>query len=160
MIAYESIIEKYNLVPHPEGGWFKRTYTSSQVLNTARGERICGSSILYYLDKGEKSRLHFLDSDEVWYFHYGSSLRMHLFFEGQYLDVVLGNSLIRGELIQYTVPRGTVFGAELVENKGSLLSCFVCPCFCDEDFHWGIAEKLIVEFPDQIETIQRLTSKA
>ena len=80
MIAYESIIEKYNLVPHPEGGWFKRTYTSSQVLNTARGERICGSSILYYLDKGEKSRLHFLDSDEVWYFHYGSSLRMHLFF--------------------------------------------------------------------------------
>ena len=76
------IIEHYELKPHPEGGWFKRTYSSQEKIKLARGERICGSSILYYLSKGEKSRLHFLDSDEAWYFHLVRRLGYIFFTKG------------------------------------------------------------------------------
>ena len=62
-----SIIKHYYLTPHPEGGWFRRTYTCTDPVSIKRGDRNCASSILYFLKKGEKSCLHYLDSDEIWY---------------------------------------------------------------------------------------------
>ena len=150
------IIEHYELKPHPEGGWFKRTYSSQEKIKLARGERICGSSILYYLSKGEKSRLHFLDSDEAWYFHFGSPVRLHLFYQGSYRSVLLGNSFDNKEVVQYTIKRGTVFGAELENDYGSLMSCSVCPGFDERDFYWGDKNNLLSEYPKQAEIIDRL----
>ena len=46
-----SIINHFNLTPHPEGGWFRRTYTCSDSVSLKRGDRNCASSILYFLKK-------------------------------------------------------------------------------------------------------------
>ena len=59
-----------SLVPHPEGGWYRRTYESRESVSLQRGERACSSSILYFLKTNERSCLHQLKSDEIWYFHW------------------------------------------------------------------------------------------
>ena len=152
----QNIIEHYRLSSHPEGGWFRRTYSSSNMVLLDRGERLCGSSIYYFLKLGEHSCLHSLKSDETWYFHFGSSLRIHLFSTSEYQSVDLGHDWKCGEVAQFQIPAGVVFGAELLQQKGALMSCSVCPGFSIDDFKWASVDKLLVEFPEQAEIIRRL----
>lgn len=153
----QRIIEHYNLERHPEGGWFRRTYTSSDCVSLKRGDRHCGSSIIYFLKYGEKSCLHYLDSDEIWYFHFGSPVKIHLFSQTDYSSITLGHSWSQGELVQYAVKKGIVFGAELLEGNSTLLSCSVSPGYVDEDFHWPSVSLLRSKFPEQKEIIKRLS---
>ena len=153
-----SIINHFNLTPHPEGGWFRRTYTCTDPVSLKRGDRNCASSILYFLKKGEKSCLHYLDSDEIWYFHFGSPVKLHLFSETDYSSVTLGHSWSNDEIVQYVVKKGIVFGAELIEHDSALLSCSVSPGYVDEDFHWPSLSLLSSKFPEQKEIIKHLAS--
>ena len=152
----QSIIDHYNLKPHPEGGWFRRTYSCSDTAKLEKGSRSCASSILYFLKSGEQSCLHFLDSDEIWYFHLGSSVKIHLFSETDYSSVILGHSLDFGATVQYVVKKGIIFGAELIENRFALLSCSVSPGFDEKDFHWPNSSELALKFPEQEGIIKRL----
>ena len=86
-------------------------------VNIDRGERLCGSSIYYFLGAGESSSLHSLLSDETWYFHFGSPVTIHLFSSEKYSRLILGNSLESGEGSLSLQFRGVVFGAELLEDK-------------------------------------------
>ena len=104
----QNIIEHYRLLTHPEGGWFRRTFSSSTNILLDRGERLCGSSIYYFLKQGEHSCLHSLKSDEIWYFHFGSSVRIHLFSTSEYHSVDLGHDWQCGEVAQYSIPAGVV----------------------------------------------------
>jgi hypothetical protein len=57
------------LEPHPvEGGFFRRTYTSSGSLALPRGTRAQGTAIYYLLEPGTFSEMHVLDSDEIFHF--------------------------------------------------------------------------------------------
>ena len=152
----QNIIEHYRLSSHPEGGWFRRTYSSSTNVFLDRGERLCGSSIYYFLKQGEHSCLHSLKSDEIWYFHFGSSVRIHLFSTSEYHSVDLGHDWQCGEVAQFPIPAGVVFGAELLQQKGALMSCSVCPGFAIDDFKWASIDEILVEFPEQAEIIRRL----
>ena len=154
----QNIIEHYNLKPHPEGGWFRRTYSCTDTVNLGRGNRCCASSILYFLKSGEKSCLHYLDSDEVWYFHLGSPVKLHLFTETDYSSVTLGHSLNIGATVQHVVEKGIIFGAELLEHRNAFLSCSVSPGFNEKDFHWPNSSELALKFPEQEDIIKRLAS--
>jgi predicted cupin superfamily sugar epimerase len=152
-----SVVEHFGLEQHPEGGWFKRTYSSRKLVNLKYGNRLCGTSIYYYLCEGESSSLHTLKSDETWYYHFGSPVVLHLFNNGVYDSVILGKNWEGGEVSQYTVMEGTAFGAELSSNSGTLMSCSVCPGFHQDDFHWANQADLLIKFPEQKEIIYRLT---
>lgn len=152
----QHFIKHYRLSPHPEGGWFRRTYSSSSTVLLDRGERLCGSSIYYFLKQSEHSCLHSLKSDETWYFHFGSSVRIHLFSTSEYHSVDLGHDWQCGEVAQYSIPAGVVFGAEPLQQKGALMSCSVCPGFAIDDFKWASVGELVVKFPKQVEIIRRL----
>ncbi|MDC1005982.1 cupin domain-containing protein [Opitutales bacterium] len=154
----QKVVDHYQLSPHPEGGWFRRTYSSPERVLLERGERLCGSSIYYFLKNGEKSRLHSLKSDEIWYFHFGSPVRMHLFSDSDYYSIVLGQNWKIGEVAQYEVSAGVIFGAELLEVRGALMSCSVCPGFNDNDFQWALTENLALKFPRHSQLISRLQS--
>ena len=154
----QQVVDHYQLSPHPEGGWFRRTFSSSNKVLLDRGERLCGTSIYYFLKNGEKSCLHSLKSDEIWYFHFGSPVRMHLFSGSDYYSIVLGQNWKIGESVQFEVCAGVIFGAELLEERGALMSCSVCPGFDDDDFHWALAENLTLKFPRQSQLISRLQS--
>ena len=61
-----------------------------------------------------------------------------------------------GEVAQYPIPAGVVFGAELLQQKGALMSCSVCPGFAIDDFQWASVGELVAKFPKQAEIIRRL----
>ncbi len=152
-----AVIEELRLQPHKEGGWFRRTYESDQTVELSRGNRPCGTSILYLLKKGEVSRLHYLRSDETWYFHSGNPLELHSFSDGEYESAKLGCRLTIGEVPQVTLPAGTVFGANPTGNEEwSLVSCSVSPGFDDADFFWPDLEQLARDFSAQETVLRKL----
>ena len=67
-------IAHLQLMPHPEGGYFRRTYTAewsipAEVLPNRGGARPVATAIDYLLKGSQRSRLHRLKSDELWHFH-------------------------------------------------------------------------------------------
>ena len=157
MESAATVIETLRLQPHKEGGWFRRTYESDRLVELSRGKRPCGSSILYLLKKDEVSRLHYLRSDETWYFHRGNPIELHSFSNGEYECTQLGSRLSIGEVPQVTFSAGTVFGANALGTEDwSLVSCSVSPGFDYADFHWPDVEQLVRGFPDREAVIRNL----
>src|SRR6266404_9974186 len=70
-------IERLQLTPHPEGGYFRETYRSPELVAPdalpARfpGARAFSTAIYFLLPSNEVSRLHRLRSDELWHFYAG-----------------------------------------------------------------------------------------
>jgi predicted cupin superfamily sugar epimerase len=69
------LIATLELKPHPEGGFYRRMFTSERCDATGRA---CASAILFLLPAGAVSRWHRVDADEVWHYHEGSPLELLL----------------------------------------------------------------------------------
>ena len=136
MIEADELIKFYEMTPHPEGGYFKETYRSREVISTPRGERSASTAIFYLLLKGQSSRLHRIKSDEMWHFYGGDPL---IVFEknddGSIKETLLGSDFKQGQQVQYTVPAGRWFGAYLPPGSDySFVGCTVSPGFDFKDF--------------------------
>jgi uncharacterized protein len=153
----KEIIQQLNLIPHPEGGYYSRTFTSDIMLKGTK--RPVATSIYYLLEAGDVSRLHRLQSDELWFFHLGNTLKIHTFHPKKgYETILLGSNFLAGEHWQCGIPAGTIFGAEVVASEGfGLVSCAVAPGFTFEEFELIKAKTLVVDFPEHRNIIQRLT---
>ena len=68
----EWLIGSLDLAPHPEGGWYRRTW----VAPAGEGERPAGSAIYYLLLDGEVSAPHRIDATELWHFYAGDPLEL------------------------------------------------------------------------------------
>lgn len=77
MKAAEYYIEKLQMEPHMEGGYFKECLLGEDKISGS--DRNLWSSIYFLLCKDEVSNLHRLESDEVWYFHDGAALTIYDF---------------------------------------------------------------------------------
>ncbi len=132
----EKIIQHLGLLPHPEGGYYRETYRSTERMTTADGrQRSVCTAIYYLLRDDEKSQLHRIKSDGIWHFHRGQALEIVLLEDGIQRSILLGCDVERGEVPQAVVPAGAWFGAGLKEGKGyALVSCTVAPGFDFEDF--------------------------
>lgn len=149
----EYFIEHLNLEKHVEGGWFAETYTSDKA---ADGKPIA-SSIYFLLDETNFSAYHKLTSDEIWYYHYGSSLHVSMIdLEGNLHDIRIGPNLEDGEVLQYTVPKEWIF-ASYVEAGFSVVGCMVAPAFTYEDFKLYSYDELVSLYPQHHEMIRALT---
>ncbi|MDG6882548.1 Uncharacterized conserved protein [Phocoenobacter uteri] len=136
-------IQKLNLEPHQEGGYFAETY------------RGLSSNILFLLTNESPSHFHKLDSDETWFYHCGESLCVHMIDpKGNYSMIKMG--LKEDEHLQYTVPAGTIFGSS-VENDYALVSCTVSPAFSYEQFYLFTQKELLDKYPQHREIIKKLT---
>ena len=75
-------IHKLNLIPHPEGGYYRETYRSE--LSLARealppqfsGPRLVSTAIYFLLRAGENSHWHRIDSAEIWHWYAGGALEL------------------------------------------------------------------------------------
>jgi Uncharacterized conserved protein len=154
-------VQYLNLAAHPEGGFFKEIYRSDIELNISSkysGQRNLATSIYYMLESGQVSKLHRLKSDEIWYFHYGAALKVHVFHNGTYQCYTLGTSLNHNQVLQLIIPAGVVFGAEVTEPSSfSILGCMVSPGFHFDDFELISGNEMYAYFPDQKSIIQLLT---
>lgn len=157
-------IERLRLAPHPEGGWFRETYRSREVVaGTALPDRFDGdrsfATVIYYLlQKGEFSAFHSINQDETWHFYDGGSLTLHVIDSGgKYRRHCLGLSGEEGTRPQITILSGWLFAAETGPRSYTLAGCTVAPGFDFADFAMPAREELIRRFPEHREIITRFT---
>ena len=161
----EQIIRTLELEAHPEGGFFKEVYRSegiipNQVLpQNYTGDRNYVTSIYFLLTSDAFSAFHKINQEETWHFYKGSALMIHMINEaGMYSKALLGSSLQQDEHLQYTVPGGVWFAAEVLEkNSFALVGCTVAPGFDFSDFELANREVLKNEYPDHAEIIHKFT---
>lgn len=105
------------------------------------------------------SAFHKINQDETWYFHEGTSIKIHQIApDGTYSFVTLGNNIIKKQQFQYTVPAEYWFGATVEkDNSYALVGCAVAPGFDFNDFVLANRHKMIDLFPQHTDIIKSLT---
>jgi uncharacterized protein len=164
MTLINQLVIRYNLLPHPEGGYFKETYRSTMQIAEAAlpdvygGQRSVATAIYFLITKGNFSAFHRINSDETWHFYTGSPLWVHILFpDGRYERVTIGPDFENGQQFQFTVPGGCWFASECAPGGDfSFVGCTVAPGFDFADFELANAGELTVHYPAQKELIERL----
>lgn len=137
-MSAEQYIKALELLPHPEGGYYKECFRSSQELtfNGFDGSRALSTSIYFLLEQGQTSSLHRIKSDEIWYFHDGQTLEIIEIDEyGNEIITRLGKNILDGDVLQHVVVAGRWFGARpSAEASFCLVGCQVSPGFDFKDF--------------------------
>lgn len=147
------IIESLDLVAHPEGGYYRETYRSEEI----KGKRNLITSIYFLLTSEQISHLHRIKSDEIWYYHGGSPLIVHILDAFGHHEHIVGNDLEKGYFPQFLVPKNTIFGSTVLEkNSFSLVSCVVSPGFDFADFELFKKDELLQAYPMHKEIIEKL----
>jgi uncharacterized protein len=164
MTEADIIIKALGLLPHPEGGYYKEIYRSEEIINvSALPERYPESrnfsTSIYYMLLGKKiSHFHQLKSDEIWHFYSGSPVIIHCLNHDGYSKNVVGNNILKGELPQFIIKKGTWFAAEVADkNNFSLIGCTVAPGFDFKDFLLASRNELTKEYPLYNELITKFT---
>ena len=151
-------IEKLGLEQHPEGGYYKNSFSSVEEVDAFGTTRKQFTNIYFLLKSGDVSHFHRLKSDEVWYFHGGSPLIVHVIDEsGNYQEMKLGLDIEEGEQPQVIVPRNSIFGSSVVEEDTfSLVGCMVSPGFDFQDFELFTQAELMAIYPQHEKIIKKL----
>ena len=156
MTELQQLIEELGLQAHPEGGYYKETYRSTQKLEWE--DRQLLTSIYFLLTAENVSKFHRIKSDELWYFHAGSPLIVHTLSERGHEQHHLGLNLSKGQQPFLWIPKDTIFGSSILEKEGySLVSCAVAPGFDFRDFELFDRSFLLEKFPAHREIVERLS---
>ena len=159
-------IEKYNLLPHPEGGYYAETYRSAEGISKDalperfEGNRSFSTGIYFLLQKENISAFHRIKSDEMWHFYAGDPLEVFVIYpETGKLEIIkLGSDPDRGETFQAVVPAGTWFGSRpAAGSQYCLVGCTVSPGFDFADFEMANRNELIKIYPHHEALITGLT---
>jgi uncharacterized protein len=158
-------IDKLQLIPHPEGGYYRQTYKAELTVEKAAlppgfaGSRAVATAIYFLLQGTDFSAFHRLRSDEMWHFYAGGSLVVHVIGEdGQHSEILLGRDAKAGEVFQAVVKAGCWFGSRVRDEKAfALVGCTVSPGFDFADFELAKRNELVQFYPQHRELIERLT---
>lgn len=152
------LVEILQMNPHPEGGFYAETYRSEQEMETKSGKRNLVTSIYFLLRADDVSHFHRIKSDELWFWHEGSPLSVHLLGENGHQILKLGPVDQSGTSPQHLVKANTIFGSTVdFPDSYALVSCVVAPGFDFRDFELFQAEDLLPLFPEAEEIIRKLT---
>ncbi|MCX4159573.1 MULTISPECIES: cupin domain-containing protein [Paraburkholderia] len=160
--AKDELIRRFDLKPHPEGGFFSETYRSVDSVRRDDGStqtRSASTAIYYLLCDGAHSAWHRIKSDEVWHFYAGEPLNVHVLNEaGRLITHTLGNALTHPDAVfQAVVPAGLWFAAECADPATfALVGCTVAPGFEFSEFELADVEALKARHPQHAVFIERL----
>lgn len=152
------LVEILRMKAHPEGGFYSETYRAESEIETESGKRQLITSIYFLLRSEDVSHFHRIQSDELWFWHEGSPLSVHLLGENGHEILKLGPVGPSGTFPQHLVLANTIFGSSVDQpDSYSLVSCVVAPGFDFRDFELFQAEDLLPLFPEAEEIIRKLT---
>jgi predicted cupin superfamily sugar epimerase len=145
MITFQLLLQQYALQPHPEGGWYKETYRSSEYIPQAAlperfpGARVFSTAIYFLLEQGNFSAFHRIKADECWHFYAGDPLLIYIIHQDGNLDIIhLGKDINKGQLFQYVVPANCWFASRPAAGSAfCFVGCTVAPGFDFADFELG-----------------------
>lgn len=154
-------IKTLELLPHPEGGYYKETYRSSseQDFEGFKGKRNISTGIYFLIEKNNFSAFHKIKSDEMWHFYGGDALEViEITPAGELIITEIGSALNNGQHLQYVVPAGNWFGSRVKKGgQFSLVGCTVSPGFDFTDFEMADRKGLSDRFPQHHQIISELT---
>jgi predicted cupin superfamily sugar epimerase len=164
-MTVEILVKALDLMPHPEGGYYKETYRSPVKLSQQclpsdfSGERNIATGIYFLIEKGNFSALHKIKSDETWHFYAGDALEVIEIDESGNLKITaIGPDMLKGHTFQYTVKANTWFGSRVSAGGNfSLVGCTVYPGFDFNDFEMAERSVLVKQFPHNKSIITELT---
>ncbi|WP_102108759.1 cupin domain-containing protein [Oceaniglobus roseus] len=125
----DEIITLLDLAPHPEGGWYRETWSEGGT------PRPSGTCIYFLLTADQTSHWHRVDAAEIWHFHAGDPLALRIAADeaGPAETRLLGPDLARGERPQVVVPAHHWQSAR-TRGAWTLVGCTVSPGFRFEGF--------------------------
>ena len=119
------VISRFDLKPHPEGGYFRETFRDTRKLADGRA---ASTAIYFLLPAGQRSHWHRVDAVEVWHHYAGAPLDLSI-FDGTFTQAVrLGPDIAAGEAPQAVVPAQAWQAAESL-GDWTLVGCTVAPGF-------------------------------
>jgi predicted cupin superfamily sugar epimerase len=130
-VTVPALATALDLAPHPEGGWYRRTWTSDVVVGTPAGPRPSATAVLYLLE--DVSRWHRVRSTELWCWHRGSAIVLRRGGSGAAPVAAVEVRLDAGSP-QLVVPAGQWQTARLLGSEPALVTCVVSPGFDFADF--------------------------
>ena len=157
-------VAQLQLQPHPEGGYYSRTYESDEQIAAAAlparfgADRFISTAIYFLLEGTDYSAFHRIKSDELWHFYAGGGLHIYVIHpDGRGEILLLGNDMVNGYRFQQLVKAGCWFASRPAnENSFSLVGCTVAPGFDFADFEMAKQEELLKIYPQYQHWIQQL----
>lgn len=145
----DQIINDFNLEEHPEGGYFRETYRSNEIIERQNGqERTAGTAIYFLLTEGICTNWHRVTSDELWHYYMGDKLVLEIIDQnGKYNRLLLDDGINGKGQFQQLIPKNC-WQRAYSTGEYTLVGCTVSPGFEFEDFEMIEADELADQFPD------------
>lgn len=167
MTTAAEIIEELQLAPHPEGGYYREMYRSTdRIAEDCLHYRFCGGSrsvstaIYFLMETGNFSAFHRIKSDELWHHYEGVALEIvviHPHPSAKLEILKLGKDIRNGEQPLRVVAEGCWFASRVVNDGFALVGCTVAPGFDFADFELAQCDKLVQSYPEHKAIITALT---
>lgn len=161
----EEVMKKFDLVGHPEGGYFRQTYIKKSVAANGEGlePSLPQATAIYFMITGDNfSSWHRVPHDEIFHFYQGESVEFLMITPEGKLNVRrFGADLQNGDEPQIVVPGGTWQAFRILNpdsnDSWSLMGTTMSPGFQFETFEIGSRDAMLREFPEHREIIEALT---
>ena len=147
----QKLIDKYKLIPHPEGGYYAVVYESKQSVKSpvVNKDRKAVTHIYFLLLEGQVSLFHKVLHDEIWNFYEGDPVKLVKSDGSKIKEDIIGS----GCRDYVSIVKGGVFQAAESTGAYSLVGCTVAPGFEFEDFsflrdEFEVKERLLKNFPE------------
>ena len=130
------IIEKLNLEPHPEGGYYRETYRCKHHTFVGDGDTIrnLSTAIYFLVPQGVQTNWHRVSSDEMWHYYAGAPLTLDMKeADGTEQTVTLGPLDDAAAEPQFLIP-AHAWQRAATTGEYTLVGCTVSPGFDFEDF--------------------------
>ena len=158
-------VDRLSLQPHPEGGYYARTYesdlrlTKESLPSEFNGDRLVSTAIYFLLPGNQYSAFHRIKSDELWHYYDGCGLCICVIHpDGRGEQLWLGKDMDRGFSFQHVVPAGSWFASKPVKvDDFTLCGCTVAPGFDFADFEMADRDTLLNAYPQHKKWIDDLS---
>ena len=160
----ESIIKNLELVPHPEGGYFREVFRSGATPMQSKGQTDKSGDVIDFPGQGRRNFLTSIywmltpdseigwwcrnQSDHVHYHHGGATITYQVIDEqGNYSIHRLGQDLENGDVHQLVVRGGCWKACSMEKGEFALIGEAVAPGFDFNDFEFGTTNYFQKNFP-------------